>query len=73
MIWVSKICEFFFKSCFSLDEDILVQTHKDPKDGRLICVIKREVLGDGTLKTTAKAGPIEATLWYEVDDSELFS
>jgi len=56
-----------------LDEDVLVQTHKDPKDGRLICEIKREVLGDGTLKTTAKAGPIEATLWYEVDDSELFS
>ena len=63
------------KSMFTLgaDFDILIQTHRDPIDRRLICEIKREVLGDGTLKTTAKAGKIEATLWYEVDDSEIFS
>jgi len=50
------------KTTFSFDDGKLVQTQKF--DGKVVCVIVREVLNGNKLKTLAKAGSIESVRMY---------
>jgi fatty acid-binding protein 3 len=52
------------RSTFTVDGDKLIQTDRDAKEDKVICVITRELNDKGELLTTAKAGPITATRIY---------
>jgi hypothetical protein len=49
-----------------LENGKLVQTQRD-KDNNIVCVITREVLSNGELKTVAKAGNVESVRTYQRD------
>ena len=47
----------------------LVQTQRD-KDNNIACVITREVLPGGELKTVARAGTVESVRTYQRDEKK---
>lgn len=52
------------RSTFALDGDKLIQTDRDAKEDKVVCVITREINSKGELLTTAVAGDIVATRLY---------
>jgi hypothetical protein len=59
-----KYMFLFKKTTLTLNGNSLIQTQKDPKTDEIVCVITREILSDGQLKTTIVVGKVQAVRTY---------